>query len=698
MTSSRRRVVWALVLFGWMAAVVALFYSTQRPIPAPVWLGLARAARDLGVAFGLSWLAWQWGERVLQRWALGPDPAALGSSAALTLLASWGLGMAFLSWGTLLLAGLGWAWPGVFRGLTVLLLLGLGWRNQVRPLQPGLRERLRMAWRDIPAKGVVLFLASVSALLALAPPEAFDTLLYHLAQPEWLLRHGRLQPWPIYQFWHPSLIEGAFTWALAWGSEGAAQLIGVIYSLGVLGVAAHWARLALGRRAARYTIWVLASMPSWLILAAGAYVDWPLAFYALLAFFFLWQGSLRPRPERAWRGSALFLGLALSTKTTSVPFGPVWAGLVLAWSGGTWWARVRRLLSLGLWAGLVMSPYYLRNAWYMSNPFYPFVFGGRLWDAFRMRWLAAPGTGLGLAWREWLLLPWTLTLGYRDVAYYHGRLGPLYLALAPLALVFVFHTLRKRHGLGRRRAVLTWSLAFAAAAALWAVGVARSAELFQGRLLFPALALWAPVTAYVIPWSRVLNTRALRFSFLVRVLALGVLSMTLLEDVVFVTSRAPWRYILGFEDRDAYWARVLPDWADVRALLHTHTQPQDRILFYFEPRGYGLEREVLADSILDNFAHALHLYGGPDAVLRALQCQGYTHILLYRRGWDFVREHIPHMQAESWSPALESLLARLTLVARQGNYELYRIPPPSAPCAPSSPGTGHETDSASPGP
>ncbi|NPA06555.1 MAG: hypothetical protein GXO54_04040 [Chloroflexi bacterium] len=678
--NARTKLLLALGLFGWMAVAVALFYSTQRPIPRAVVMGLARTARDLGLALGLSWLAWRWGRWTLARLGLVP---ALASEAAreplLSWVAAWAWGWALLSWGTLLLGMVGWARPWVFRGLS------LGLAVLILILDRGPQTWRAASWRAVvrtcPAPGLVRVLAGMSALLALAPPEAFDTLLYHLALPEWLLRHGRWLPWPVYQFWHPSLIEGALTWPLAWGSEGAAQLIAAGYAVAAVGLAARWARRVFGRRAGRYTVWLFASMPSWLLLAAGAYVDWPLAMHALLALGLAWRGSLHPRPQGLWRASALYMGLALSTKTTAVPFGPVWALLLWFWARGDGRARARQVLGLVLVALAVMSPYYVRNAVYMGNPFYPFVFGGRAWDAFRMTWLAAPGTGLGTAWREWLLLPWTVTLGHRDAAYYHGRMGPLYLALAPLALALVVHTLGKRHGRARQRAVLTWSAAFGAAVALWLIGVARSGPLFQGRLLFPALALWAPVTAYAIPWSRVLDTRTLHISFLVRTLVVGVVALTLLENVVFLVDRAPWRYLLGFEDRDAYWARVVPDWADLRALLQQHTTPSDRVVLFFEPRSYGLDRDVLGDGILDNFPHALAVYGSPEAVLRALQCAGYTHVVVYRWGWDFIRENIPHMRADAWSPALEALLARLERVAARGPYELYRVPPSSSGCA-----------------
>ena len=83
---------------------------------------------------------------------------------------------------------------------------------------------------------------------------------------------------------------------------------------------------------------------------------------------------------------------------------------------------------------LVALPWYLRNWIWTGNPFYPFLFGGTYWDAFRAMQLSGAGTGIGFNLSSILSLPLVSTLGYRDVNYFDGRFGPLFLILFPIVL------------------------------------------------------------------------------------------------------------------------------------------------------------------------------------------------------------------------------------------------------------------------
>jgi len=103
--------------------------------------------------------------------------------------------------------------------------------------------------------------------------------------------------------------------------------------------------------------------------------------------------------------------------------------------------------------------------------------------------------------------------------------------------------------------------------------------------------------------------------------------------------------------------------------------PQDgRALFLWEPRSYYSPRPSQPDAILDNWAHLMYLYGDEDRAAAHLQTESFTHVLLYRRGLDFVIQ-------EGESPLLAGDVERLqdftekhlTLVETVGYYELYRL-------------------------
>ena len=207
------------------------------------------------------------------------------------------------------------------------------------------------------------------------------------------------------------------------------------------------------------------------------------------------------------------------------------------------------------------------------------------------------------------------------------------------------------------------------------VGVISSAALWQTRLLFPALIPFALPTA--LGWSalRRLDTPHLSISFLVNLIVGGVVAVTLMEAGIGIVQRNPLAYALGLETRDAYLKKVQPFYAQAIELVAS--APEDaKIYALLEPRSYYFPREVQPDPILDNFAHDLYIFGSPEAVAQFWQEAGYTHVLLYRRGLDFMLENDPDNFSPEFQAALDEVIrAHLNLIGTisGGAYDLYEI-------------------------
>jgi len=104
-----------------------------------------------------------------------------------------------------------------------------------------------------------------------------------------------------------------------------------------------------------------------------------------------------------------------------------------------------------------------------------------------------------------------------------------------------------------------------------------------------------------------------------------------------------------------------------------------RVLFLWEPRSYYSSRPAQPDAILDNWSHLLYLYGDEDGVAAHLRDEGFTHVLLYQWGLDFVTGSLQSGRGESPLPPedVERLQAftqeHLVLVETVGRYRLYRL-------------------------
>ncbi len=285
------------------------------------------------------------------------------------------------------------------------------------------------------SKIVIILLFLSSFLLTLAPQfEAFDTLLYHLAQPARILRDGGLQPVDIPQFWFPNLTENVYLWALALGSERAAQIMHFGWGTFSALLLWRWAVKTWNVEVGRKTLLLLAAIPSLPMLASWAYADLALTFYAIAALYTLTFFESTKSP--AWlRAAGIMTGLAMAVKYTSFTV-PLTCGLlILFWRRKSFSQAFVYAAQFSAVTLLIAAPWYVRNAIFMGNPFYPFVFGGRYWDAFRAAWYSGAGTGIGLErCSKFFPLPLNIILGVQDQNFYDGRIGPLFLILSPFAL------------------------------------------------------------------------------------------------------------------------------------------------------------------------------------------------------------------------------------------------------------------------
>ena len=674
MAQKTLRLLAALIFFLWGGFVLAAFYVVQKPL-------LMGVARGLGTTF---WMLAIWGLLTFNAWGLGRFLLAkllyLRTSAAENLFLGAGIGLGVQGLLGYALGLLGWAHPAALFTFQIGLLLVLLWRGGWRAWKDDLQTFAAQWQRGMrsASRWVIFALGTGLALifiLALAPPaEGFDALFYHLPVPLRVLQGDGLQPSGVEHFWFPALPEGAFLWAVGMYAERAAQLLHMTWGLAAALLLWHWAETVWSGKVAQKTLLILLTMPSLYLLASWAYADLALTFFGLAAVYGVWRAAQTESdaPAIGWAilaGAAA--GMAMGVKYTSFPI-PLVGGLLLLWWG-------RRPLKNGMRAAavfsvaaiLVAAPWYLRNWLVMGNPFYPFVFGGLYWDDFLSAWYA--GSGVDWTLPDLLLLPLSATLGYRDAMFYDGRIGPLYLLFAPMTIYALMAA--RRGTLMQRRAVLALSVFALLSVAVWLLGMDGSATLWQTRLLYPVLIPFALLTALGWLAAPKLDTPHLRISFIVNFMAAAVIFVTLADTALYALQRNPLKYAAGLETRQAYLSRTIPHYAQAIDLV-AQTPEDAQIYSIFEPRSYYFSRNVRIDAILGNLGHDLYLHGSPDAVVRSWKDAGYTHILFYRLGADFLAQNEPRLFPPEHQAAMDAIMRdflELVGITADGGYELYVI-------------------------
>ncbi|EME70520.1 hypothetical protein H261_07818 [Paramagnetospirillum caucaseum] len=254
---------------------------------------------------------------------------------------------------------------------------------------PGLRAMPWAAWRGLVTASVrgsaghrfeallwVLILGiALSALLqGLAPPNDYDSLMYHLSIPLYDVAKGWME---IAWGWHnrnffPILVENLARFALVFSGTGAAQMMHGLLGLGAAMMTAALARrLGGGRKTAlaaalmflsvRVVVWEMATLE--VEVAQALYCGGALLAYMLLRR----QGGY---------GLACLFGLMLAgafhVKYTSLLYAGAFAPIML-------WDLFRRRMKIGPWLTgplvtlAIFVPHLARNLAMTGNPLFPLL-------------------------------------------------------------------------------------------------------------------------------------------------------------------------------------------------------------------------------------------------------------------------------------------------------------------------------------
>jgi hypothetical protein len=656
----------------WTGILLSAYYVVQKPGLLNVFTGLADTLWTLIVAALLLFNAYGIGTRILSLLGLK------SIDEVDRLLLGCGIGMGALGLLALVISAMQIARAQVFSFLIAFLTALFVLNKDPGKLRADLKSfiiqwNLSFSQFNLFSKIVIVLPFLFSFMLTLVPQfEAFDMLLYHLAQPARVLQDGGLRPIDIPQFWFPNLTENVYLWALALGSERAAQIIHLAWGTFSALLLWRWSVKFWSVEIGRKTLLLLVAIPSLPMLASWAYADLALAFYSVAALYTLTIfGSTK---SLSWlRLSGIMAGLAMTVKYTSFTV-PLTCGLlILFWQRKSFSQAFMRAAQFSVITLIIAASWYVRNAIFMGNPLYPFVFDGRYWDAFRADWYSGAGTGIGWDALQIFLLPLSVILGVRDQNFFDGRIGPLFLILAPFALWIL--TSRSRQDSDRGLSLQAIGLFSAVSFTAWTLGVINSSHLWQARLLLPALIPFAlPIALSWDAW-KAFDSPKFRISFFLNVVIAVVVALTVFDDGMFVLQRNPLAVAFGVQSRAGYITRVNPSYA---ALMQVMDElPGDAYVYgLFEPRSYSLPRRIQPDAINYNFSHDLYLYKTPSEIIKHWKAQGYTHVLIYERGLYLGADDPSSQFTPARRAALRETLERLEFVNQtpEKDYSIYSIP------------------------
>ncbi|QDU72279.1 hypothetical protein [Mucisphaera calidilacus] len=558
-----------------LAAVTALsswLAVHQGVLPLDVWASVdqVRVLVVYGLPVAVLWLAaYGFGAEMVR----GLYPSREGPADGLNASVA-GMGLLLVGhWVNSMLIGLaGWI---VWLLVGPLVLAGVWhlWRARgvLRAYRPGLSVLLL----GLPL-GVLLAAACAPAgTLWRVEAYGYDVLSYHLQLPREWMATAYVQGFEhnVYSFF-PSLVESGYTLIpMLAGRDDVATLVysGQLLHASFALVAALCVARLVGRGGADAG-WVAGAaflaVPWVLVTGSLAYNEMAVVAFGALAL----DRALRPGREALVDGLMVggLLGVATVCKLTAGPM----VGVPVAVIGVVRWWRLGRsaedLKTFGLCVvvagGLVLVPYFWRNASATGNPVFPFaaeVLGSGHWgEAEVERWdrahMASASEGSVVAALDRQLLRntgfgaaggWPVPVETQNIARFDREGGfPLVWPLVLLGLVVGLVRREDRLVAGSMAGMVLWQLLF------WGVTTHH-----QSRFLIPLLLPGMVLAGLVLRWVSTMSARAVVVAGAVWVMSLWLVGMTALwEQSVPVRPEgareafpAPLAWVLGSLERGA---------------------------------------------------------------------------------------------------------------------------------------------------
>lgn len=526
------------------------------------------------------------------------------------------------------------------------------------------------------------FLVVAGWLTAVAPPLAFDALVYHLSLPVLYLQGGKFESIPGNVFWGmPQLGEMLYTLAMSVSGLEAGPVLGWMIGLCSLIGICEILKIDLTLDG----IWVsLAAVLCGISLTeslAWAYVDWVAFFYGMCVIQMFWVWMITHQ-RRYLLLAAIFCGFALGTKYTA---GVLIIAACLAiiffdsqrFVKATESGRKLQLSQLALFNAqslllflviclLVSLPWWLKNLFAVGQPFYPLILPAGEMTTVRIRFYTE--AELFGSWWTAIFLPITSTfLGIQGKMGFSASIGPLFLLLAPFSVWLLREQARINKPLIKLNllfAVIGW--------VVWGVGSRLAGYLIQSRLywaIFPSLAILSGL-GYQKLSSIPLKTFRLRF--VLNSMVVFVLVLTAIEAFTSMVQKRVLDYWVGAIDAQTYLTHNL-GWHYV-ALRHVQTL-QGKTLLLFEPRSFYCLPGCDGDEILDEWYQiSINSSIRPTSIVQSWKGRGYAYVLVFHQGAEFVRETDLRYQKSQWQ-LFDQLIPMLSKKQSFGNaYTLYHLP------------------------
>ena len=575
------------------------------------------------------------------------------------------LGLAVLAIAILASGLIGWLNSLIIFG--ILALAGIVSTQEWSAIGSLIRQKIT-GFRFSPVKNLYEMLLGIMLVIflpllllnALPPVWDYDALMYHLEIPRQFLAQGRIYFDPeVFRSAYPFLGEMLFLIGLAFKLDSFAKLIHLTYAILLMLSVYALGKRFFGRETALIAIGILVGTPSIPFWATWVSIDFAWAGYEFWSLYIitLWLTNEKKIPCQFLALAGILSGLAASIKYLSLSTMLI-VGAIIVWQSLRNFSHpttsaLKNLLLFGASAGLVMSPWYIKNWFWTGNPIYPLIWGGPGWDSLMAQVFNdyLHSFGVGTNWLDYLLIPYNV---YAN----HNQFSTLYLEMIhpALWLAFAYPFLKQP-----KKDVILF-LYSAAYCVIWAI----NSQVI--RFLLPAFAVLALLAGEVIKKLPPL---------IKKIITNGLLSSLLLVSLIYQASlfQSYSAYFIG-QKSTADMLKASVNSFQITQRIQELLQPDERAQFLWDGRGYYCDARCIPDD-KQSIAVLLTINSPlPETLAHDLRTKGITHLMISQPDATWLIDyHDPHHYHQKALDYFENIFipACGKLLYANDKMELYQI-------------------------
>jgi hypothetical protein len=254
---------------------------------------------------------------------------------------------------------------------------------------------------------------------------------------------------------------------------------------------------------------------------------------------------------------------------------------------------------------------------------------------------------------------------------FNTSIGPLMLALIP-GLYLGWNSFAKQQKDSLKRLLLlalaTW--------ALWVVGSYFADALTRSRHYFGVFPIFAVLSVAGFQSVTKIRVGQIRFRRLISALIILTFLIAIVDQAFHFIRSNPLLVLTGQQSEKDYLINGL-GWFGV-VMNEINDLPTDsKVAFFWEPRAYYCHAVACSpDAVIDQWWYLRRKVGDSTEISKYLLSDGFTHVLIYQTGVDFVKEEDKELlryTASDWAD-LERFRSELHLVKDYGGvYVLYEL-------------------------